>query len=66
MASTERHGRVTRLVLQIARDAVNQSHLKTLLTAANATIAGHRQELQMAKARLATGDVRGAGRPRVK
>ena len=42
-----------RLVLQIARDAVAQTHLKTLLASANATIASHRQELRMAKAELA-------------
>jgi hypothetical protein len=43
-----------RLVLQIARDAVAQTHLKTLLAAANATITSHRQELRMSKAEPAT------------
>jgi hypothetical protein len=45
---------VMRLILQIARDAVTQTHFKTLLTAANATITRHRQELRMAKAELST------------
>jgi hypothetical protein len=51
-----RRGRVIQLVLQIARDTVAQTHLKTLLTVANATIAGHRQEPRMAKARIRSAD----------
>jgi hypothetical protein len=43
---------IMRLVLQVARDAVAQRHLKTLLTAANVTIAGHRQELRTVKAQM--------------
>jgi hypothetical protein len=45
---------VMRLILQIARDAVAQTHLKALLAAANATISSHRQELRIAKAQLST------------
>jgi hypothetical protein len=47
-----RRREIMRLFLQIERDAVAQTHLKTLLTVANATIADHRQELRMARAQL--------------
>jgi hypothetical protein len=51
-----RRRRVIRLVLQVARDGVAQTHLETLLSAAEAALAGHRQELRMAKALLATSE----------
>jgi hypothetical protein len=43
---------VSRLVLQIERDVQTQAHLKTLLSTARATVAGHRLELRSAKDRV--------------
>ena len=47
-----RRGHVAQLVLQIARDEVQQVHLRLLVMAADANLAGHRLELRMAKAQL--------------
>jgi hypothetical protein len=52
-ATRRRRDHVMQLVLQIARDAVAQTHLKTLLAAATATLTSHRQELRIAKSELA-------------
>jgi hypothetical protein len=41
-----------RLLLQIERDLVAQAQLRTLLIAADTTIADHRQHLRDVKARL--------------
>jgi hypothetical protein len=41
-----------RLILQIERDLLAQANLRVLLTAANTTLAGHRQELQSVTARM--------------
>jgi hypothetical protein len=41
-----------RLILQIERDLLAQARLRTLLAAADATVVGHRQELQTVKARI--------------
>jgi hypothetical protein len=41
-----------RLLLQIERDLVTQSQLKTLLTAADKAVAEDRQELRAVKARI--------------
>jgi hypothetical protein len=41
-----------RLILQIERDLLAQAQLRTLLTAADNTIAGHRQKLRKVKARI--------------
>jgi hypothetical protein len=54
-------GSVRRLVLEIARDTVTQTHLKTLLTVAKKTISDHRRELRTVKAQLARQHVRIAG-----
>jgi hypothetical protein len=45
--------RITQLLLQVERDSLAQAQLKTLLTAADFAIAGHRQELRSLKARIA-------------
>jgi hypothetical protein len=42
----------TRLILQIERDLLSQAHLRTLLTDASTTVAGHRRELRTIEARL--------------
>ena len=41
-----------RLTLQIERDLLAQAHLRTLLIAADATIADHRRNLRTVKARI--------------
>jgi len=41
-----------RLILQIERDLLAQSQLRTLLTAANKTVAAHREKLRSVKARV--------------
>jgi hypothetical protein len=41
-----------RLILQIERDLQAQASLRTLLAAAAAAVAGHRQELRTVKARI--------------
>ena len=51
-----------RLILQIERDLLKQSRLKTLLLAADVTVADHRQELRTVKARV-TRAGRVKGRP---
>ena len=51
MAITDR-AEFTRLILQIERDLLSQSHLRTLLTAACDTVADHRRDLQAIEARL--------------
>ena len=51
MATTDR-AELSRLILQIERDLLSQAHLRTLLTAAGATVAGHRRELRTIEARL--------------
>ena len=43
----------TRLILQIERDLLARAQLRVLLTAADTTVAGHRQELRNLKARIA-------------
>ncbi len=52
MASNTDHTEFERLVLQIERDLVAQARLRTLLTSADATVAGHRLELKSVKARI--------------
>jgi len=47
------HIEFKRLMLQIERDLLSQARLRTLLTSASATTAGHREELRTVKARLA-------------
>jgi len=42
----------SRLILQIERDLLSQAHLRTLLTDAATTVAGHRRELRTIEARL--------------
>jgi hypothetical protein len=42
----------TRLILQIERDVLAQTHLSTLLISARATLAGHREELHAVQARI--------------
>jgi hypothetical protein len=42
-----------RLILQIERAVVARASLRTLLAAADATVAGYRQQLRTIKARLA-------------
>jgi hypothetical protein len=46
-------GESNRLILQIQRDLVAQARLKSLLTAAATTLAGHRRELRTVERRLA-------------
>jgi hypothetical protein len=41
-----------RLTLQIERDLVAQAQLRALLTVADTTVAGHRQDLRNLKARM--------------
>ena len=43
---------VQRLILQIERDLLKQSRLKTMLLTASETVADHRQELRTVKARM--------------
>ena len=45
-------GELNRLILQIQRDLVAQARLKSLLTAAAKTLAGHRRELRTVERRL--------------
>jgi len=45
--------KLTRLVLQVERDVLAQAQLRMLLTAADTTVAGRRQELRNLKARMA-------------
>jgi hypothetical protein len=51
MAITDRAD-FRRLILQIERELLSQAHLRTLLTDAAATVAGHRRELRTIEARL--------------
>jgi hypothetical protein len=51
MARTNR-SEFKRLILQIERDIVAATHLRTLLAAASTTVAGHRQELRAIQARI--------------
>ena len=51
MAMTDR-AEFNRLILQIERDLVAQTHLKTLCASAGTIVARHRQELRTIKARL--------------
>lgn len=44
---------VQRLILQIERDLLKQSRLKTMLLTASESVADHRQELRTVKARMA-------------
>ncbi len=53
---------VQRLILQIERDLLKQSRLKTMLLTASETVADHRQELRTVKARMARAG-RGKRRP---
>jgi hypothetical protein len=48
---TDRHD-VDRLRLQIERDLTDRASLRTILAAAEATVARHRRELQLLKARI--------------
>jgi hypothetical protein len=41
-----------RLILQIERDLLAQARLRTLLTTAGVTVAGHRRDLRTVEARL--------------
>jgi hypothetical protein len=41
-----------RLMLQIERDLVVRASLRTLLAAAEATVAGHRRDLRIVEARV--------------
>jgi len=41
-----------RLILQIQRDLLAQSHLRTLLLTAGTTVAGHKKELRTLQARI--------------
>jgi hypothetical protein len=43
---------VQRLILQIERDLLKESRLKTLLLSAGGVVSDHRQELRTAKARM--------------
>jgi len=43
-----------RLILQIERDLLAQARLRTLLTSAGETVAGHKQDLRTVEARLRT------------
>jgi hypothetical protein len=52
MSTRTEHDEFDRLVLQIERDLVAQSRLRTLLTTASTTVADHRQELRSVKARI--------------
>jgi hypothetical protein len=51
MATTDR-AEFSRLILQIDRDLMDQARLRTLLTAADTTVANHRQELHTVEARI--------------
>ena len=51
MAKTD-HAELKRLILQIERDLLAQSQLRTLLTAADKTVAAHREKLRSVKARV--------------
>ena len=52
-----------RLILQVERDLLKQSRLKTMLLAASVTVADHRQELRTAKDRMTrAGRAKGKGR----
>jgi len=51
MAITDR-AEFKRLILQIERDLLAQAQLRRLLTAADVTIAGHREKLRGVKARI--------------
>ena len=51
MAETD-HAELKRLILQIERDLLAQSQLRTLLTAADKTVAAHREKLRGVKARV--------------
>jgi hypothetical protein len=41
-----------RLILQIERDLLAETHLRTLLAAASTTVAGRRQELRAVETRI--------------
>jgi hypothetical protein len=51
MAITDR-AEFKRLILQIERDLLAQAQLRRLLSAADTTIAGHREKLRSVKARI--------------
>lgn len=51
MANADR-AELKRLILQIERDLLAQAQLRTLLTAADKTVATHRQKLRSVKARV--------------
>ena len=51
MNRTNRSG-FKRLVLQIERDLLAETHLRTLLAAASTTVAGRRHELRAIEARI--------------
>ena len=51
---------LTRLILQVERDALAQKHLKTLLTDAAATVARRREELRVLRTRIARRSTRAA------
>jgi predicted HAD superfamily phosphohydrolase YqeG len=53
---------LTRLILQIERDVLARAQLKTLVTDADATIAGRRRDLRNLKTRMAR-LAPGPGRP---
>jgi hypothetical protein len=57
MAITDRV-ELKRLTLQIERDLLAQAQLRTLLTAADSTIADHRQNLRDVKTRIRRSDRR--------
>lgn len=51
MSTTDR-AEFRRLTLQVERDLLAQTHLRTLLIAADTTIADHRQKMRTVKARI--------------
>jgi hypothetical protein len=51
MANADR-AELKRLLLQIERDLLAQAQLRTLLTAADQTVAAHREKLRSVKARV--------------
>jgi hypothetical protein len=52
MKVTTAPGEFARLILQIERDLLAQTYLREKLQLAGRTVAGHRQELRAAKARV--------------
>jgi hypothetical protein len=51
MTASDRAG-INRLMLQVERDLVAQARLRTLLVDADSTVAIHRRELRIMKARI--------------